>query len=111
MKNIDEFGNDPAIQRTRKIFAVMEKMDSDILKKANLSPFDARLRSVRDIRRSLYERTFSHAIKKGIYMDEAAAIELFTICQKIAFKTIGISFETGHPENKEMTALIQEILT
>jgi hypothetical protein len=111
MKIINEFDNDPDIKRTRKLFAVMEKMDSDLLQKANLSPFDTRLRSVRDIRRSLYERSFSRAFKKGIYIDEAAAIDLFTICQKIAFKTIGISFEADHRENTEMTALIQEVLT
>jgi hypothetical protein len=111
MKVIDEFGKDLAVQRTRKLFSMMEKMDKALLESLKLSPFDERLRIARDMRQDLYGKSFSLAIYRKIYMDETAALELFSHCQKIAFTKCGFEYPLQYTENPKIMALIQEAMT
>jgi hypothetical protein len=111
MKVIDEFGNDPAVQRTRKLFSMMEKMDKALLEILKLSPFDERLRVARNMRQNLYAKSFSLAIFKRMNIDEAAALELFSHCQKIAFKKCGFEYPLQYVENPKIAALIQEAMS
>jgi hypothetical protein len=110
MKTIDEFGKDPTVQRTRTLFAMMEKMEKALLERLNLSPFDKRLRIIRDMRQHLYEKSFSIAIDRGLYMNEEAALELFAHCQKIAATKCGFDYKLLHEENPKIAAIIQEAM-
>ncbi len=108
MKTIDEFGKDPTVQRTRKLFAKMESADKVLFESLRIDPLDMRVRAIRDLRQSLYEKTFMRAMKKGIYMDEDAALLLFNHCQKIAVKKNGFEYPLEFTENPELSAFIEE---
>ena len=110
MKIIDEFGKDPTVQRTRKLFSMMEKADLALIEKLDLSPFDTRLRTARTMRLNLYEKVFSLAFRKSIQVDESFALQLFMHCQKIAFAKCGFSYEPDQPEIPQIAALIKEAL-
>lgn len=110
MKTIDEFGKDPTVKRTRILFSMMEKSDSALIKRLDLSQFDERLRTARTVRLNLYNKVISLAFHKKIYVDENFALELFEHCQTIAFTKCGFSYETDQPDNPKVSALIQEAL-
>jgi hypothetical protein len=108
MKTIDTFGKDPTVQRTRKLFSLMEKMDIALFENLKLTQFDERFRTIREKRQSMYEKAFSRAMLKGYYIDEEAAILLFNHCQKIAVTKSGLSYPFEFTENPELSALIKE---
>jgi hypothetical protein len=108
MKTIDEFGKDPTVQRTRKLFSLMERMDKTLFESLKLSQFDERFRTIRETRQSLYEKSFSRAIYKGIFMDEETALELFNYCQKKAVTKCGFEYPLQYSDNPRITALIEE---
>jgi hypothetical protein len=108
MKAIDKFGNDPTVQRTRKLFSLMERMDKALFESLKLSQFDERLRTIREIRQSLYEKSFSRAIYKGLFMDEETALELFSHCQKKAVTKCGFKYPLQYTDNPQITALMEE---
>ena len=108
MKTIDEFGKDPTVQRTRKLFSLMERMDKALFESLKLSPFDERLRTIREKRQSLYEKTFSRAIFQGLFMDEEIALELFSHCQITAVTKCGFEYPLQYSDNPQITALIEE---
>ena len=107
----DDFGHDPAVQRTRNYFAQMEIMDARQIERSGISLFDPRLRKSRDMRFKLFETACSLAVRKGHRLDEDAALELFGLCQDMAFKTCGLPVSASdRPENPELLSLIREAL-
>jgi hypothetical protein len=108
MKITDEFGKDPTVQRTRKLFSMMEKMDKTLFESLQLTQFDERLRTIRETRQDLYEKAFSRAMHQGFYMDEEAALLLFNHCQKIAVTKNGFSYPFEFKENPGLYAFIKE---
>ncbi|MFH0976581.1 MAG: hypothetical protein V1874_12435 [Spirochaetota bacterium] len=108
MKTIDEFGKDPTVQRTRTLFSLMERMDKALQEGLKLSAFDARLGTIRSIRQQLYERCFTRALRKGIYMDEEKALELFSHCQKTAAARCGFAYPYEVSDDPEILILMKE---
>lgn len=111
MNTTDEFGKDPAVQKTRVLFSMMEKSDRALLESLNISPFDKRLRMIRDIRHHLYEKSFSLAMNKGFYMDKETALALFDHCQKIAVAKCGFNYPLESTENSRISGLVQEAMS
>lgn len=91
MQQIDEFGHDPGVQRTRTYFSQMEALDSRLIKTAGISRFDKRLRPARELRFRLFENASSRAYKKGFRQDENKVLALFEICQDLAFQKNGLT--------------------
>lgn len=105
----DDFGHDPNVQGARKYFSRMETMDSALIQRSGISLFDSRLRTARDTRFNLYEKSCSRAARKGIRLDESTMFELFELCQYMAFKTCGLKVSSIEPSgNQELLTLIQE---
>ena len=105
----DEFGHDPNVQRTRKYFSQMEDMDADLIKRSGISLFDPRLRDARSMRFKLFEHSCSRAVGKAIRLDERVLIELFELCQHMAFKKCELPVSSlDHPENPELMSLVRE---
>ncbi|MBU0652465.1 MAG: hypothetical protein KKG96_06245 [Proteobacteria bacterium] len=111
MNKSDDFGHDPTVQKTRNYFAQMESMDSKLIERSGISLFDPRLRDGRDMRFKLFETTCSLAVRKGHRLDECVALELFDLCQEMAFKTCGLPVSpSDRPLKSELMSLIKEAL-
>ena len=111
MEAQDEFGQDPNIQRTRHYFSRMEALDAALVERSGLSLFDPKLRAARELRFNLFETTCSQAHKKGFRLDEPLGLELFGICQEMAFKSSGLSISASPvPRDPELLSLVQEVL-
>lgn len=105
----DDFGHDPNVQSARKYFSRMEAMDSELIKRSDISVFDSRLRTARDTRLDLYEESCTRAARKGIRLDESMMFELFELCQDVAFKTCGLKVSSiGLSGKQELLTLVQE---
>jgi len=111
MNTSDDFGHDPAVQKTRKYFARMEIMDSSLIERSGISLFDPRLRDGREMRFKLFETACSLAVRKGHRLGEDMSLELFGLCQDMAFKAAGLPVSSlDRPENPVLLSLIREAL-
>ena len=111
MKDRDDFGHDPNVQRTRSYFSRMEAMDYSLIERSGISLFDPQLRAGRELRFKLFETACSLAVKKGHRLDEDTALELFDLCQERAFKTCGLPVSPlDRPEKPELNSLVEEAL-
>ena len=108
---MDDWGKAPSVQRMRKIFSMMEQIDDALIKSLGISPFEPRLRDIRDMSRELFEKSFTHCISKGISPDEKTTIELFKQCHITAFKKYGISVPgQEEPEDNQISNIIREVM-
>ena len=76
----DDWGNDPSVQKMRRIFARMEESQSDLLERLKLSPLDERLRRVRESARNLFEQVWPQAQRTGMTQNEDDAANLYLHC-------------------------------
>ena len=108
----DDFGHDPSVQRTRKIFSSMEKAQWDMLKKLKIYPFDDRLRNIRKTALDLFGKSFPLAISKGMDLDEDTSAGLYAFCLAQSLKLAGILIPDNFlPENKQLEAVVMETLS
>ena len=111
MKDSDDFGHDPNVQRTRNYFSRMEAMDSKLIERSGISLFDLRLRDGRELRFKLFKTVCSLAARKGHELDEDTMLALFGICQERAFRTCGLPVSpSDRSENPEFNSLVEEAL-
>ena len=81
MKSIeDEWGHDPSVQSTRRVFSFMEEAQQELLRRLNISFFDPRLRRSREQALELFERVWPLAVRRGILGDEKEAAPLYIHC-------------------------------
>ncbi len=80
MSTYDEWGQDPSVQKMRRIFAHMEKYQEDLIERLNLSPLDERLRRVRELTRHLFEQAWPLAQRKGLTPNEEDVASLYLHC-------------------------------
>jgi hypothetical protein len=76
----DEWGPDPSVQRMRRIFARMEKVQEELIEHLNLSLVDERLRRVREFARNLFEQAWPLAQQKGLIQNEEDVASLYLHC-------------------------------
>ena len=108
----DEFGYDPSVQRTRKIFSSMEKVQWDMLEKLKISTFDDRLRNVRKTALNLFGKAFPLAISKGVDLDEDASAGLYAFCLAQSLKPVGIDIPDKFlPDNKQLKTIVMETIS
>lgn len=86
----DEWGHDPSVRSMRKVFECMEGAQREVLGRINLSPFDSRLRRVREKARGLFETTWSLGVRQGMAMDEGHIASLYIHCLARALNSNGI---------------------
>ena len=87
----DEWGHDPRVRQIRRIFRMMEKKQQELLRQIHLSPFDARLRVIRDTARHWFGQASALADVKGLSHDEDTSIDLYMHCFERALAQAGIS--------------------
>ena len=108
----DEFGHDPSVQRTRKIFSNMEKVQWDMLEKLKISTFDDRLRNIRKTALALFGKSFPLAISKGMDLDEDESAGLYAFCLAQSLKLAGILIPDNFmPDNKQLEAIVMETIS
>ena len=90
MKSIeDEWGHDPSVQSTRRVFSFMEEAQQELLRRLNISFFDPRLRRSREQALELLERTWSKAGRRGM-MSEKDAAPLYAHCLARTLRLAGV---------------------
>jgi hypothetical protein len=106
----DNWGRDPAVQQTRRIFAEMEQTQKTLLGQARLSPFDGRLRSLRETALNLFDRATARAAGKGIRLTDNAMIGIYTGCLQQAMENAGIEISQDLlPDDGTLRALVREV--
>lgn len=106
----DKWGRDPAVQQTRKIFAEMEQAQKKLLDHAQLSPFDVRLRTVRDVALGLFDRATALAARRGIRLTDTAMKDIYTGCLLQAMKTSGMAISQDLlPDDRNVRELLCEV--
>ena len=80
MSGQDEFGRDPQIRYMRRVFAGMDKVQATLIQRLNLSPFDYRLRRVREATLTLFEQGWMLARRQGIVSSEEEIAVLYIYC-------------------------------
>ena len=89
----------------------MEAEQNKLLKKLGMSPFDIRLRSVREEARHVFERTWSLANSRGLNVDEVEIAGLYMRCLVWVLRKTGIQVPTeGLPSEEHLKVLLQGVL-
>jgi hypothetical protein len=76
----DDWGQDPSVQRMRRVFAHIETTQGKLLRRLNISPYDNRLRRWREETRTLFDRACALAAKRGVIMSEEYAASIYLHC-------------------------------
>jgi hypothetical protein len=96
----DAWGRDPAVGRLRKIFALLEARQNEVLTRLALPPLDPRVRPARERARRLWERAWSRAQNRGSDLKETNLADLYEYAFTLAFREQGV----GPPIPREWPA-------
>jgi hypothetical protein len=107
----DMWGLDPQVKHLRRVFACVEAAQKDLLETAGISPFDERLRRLRDVALTLFEKVWPVAARKGLVKNEGDAAVLYVFCLARAFSSRGIILPAGSlPDNENVARFLEEAL-
>ena len=87
----DQWGRDPSIQSMRRVFAGMEKTQTELLENLRISPLDQRLRLWRQNALRLFEQQWEQTTRLGNSLGERQVADLYITC------FIGILEKAGIP--------------
>lgn len=107
----DEFGRDPNVRQMRRVFALMEERQGDLLAAAGISPLDERLRYCRERARIVFEKAWAGAARKGQDLAEEDLAALYV--RSLARLLVGQGFsvpEQALPESQVAVHLLWEAL-
>jgi hypothetical protein len=76
----DEFGEDPAVQTMRRVFQRMEKVQERLIESSGLSPFDERLRAVRESVLRAFEQAWAERAGQGVSLTENDYAHVYEAC-------------------------------
>ncbi len=76
----DDWGKDPSVQSMRRVFAHMETVQGKLLGRLNISPYDNRLRRWREEARTLFDRAYARAAKRGVVLSEEYLASIYLHC-------------------------------
>jgi len=76
----DTWGRDPSIQSMRRVFAMMEKGQTEILAALFISPLDQRLRRWRQSALHLFEQKYKQTTDRGSRPNERQMTDLYCDC-------------------------------
>lgn len=109
MAESDQWGDDPNVRMMRRIFILMEESQKELLMALKISPFDPKLRRVRDRARNLFEQTWPIASQNGIVANESEVTLLYRYCLSHALKWSGVKV-SGHrlSESDKIARFLQE---
>jgi hypothetical protein len=87
----DDWGRDPAVQGMRRVFAMMEETQREILAALGMPPLDRRLRVWRENTLRLFEETWGKAARGGSSLAEQQVADLYGACFVHVLGKAGIS--------------------
>jgi hypothetical protein len=112
MNEMDEWGRDPSVQGMRDVFSRMEVAQEQLLDQLNISPFDSRLRGVREAAKDLFERSWALANARHVNMDAEKVARLYLYCLAFALDTCGIQVPGELLlEEEPLGRLVSEVLS
>ncbi len=76
----DKWGRDPSIQSMRRVFAGMEKTQTELLETLRISPLDQRLRLWRQNTVRLFEQQWNQTTMRGHSLGERQIADLYYSC-------------------------------
>jgi hypothetical protein len=76
----DKWGRDPSIQSMRRVFAGMEKTQTELLSALCISPLDHRLRLWRKNALRLFEQKWHETTRRGGNLGERQIADLYCSC-------------------------------
>jgi hypothetical protein len=86
----------------------MEMAQKKILEQLNLSPFDLRLRNVREKARISFDRAWASGLQQGIIEQEEDAVSLYAYCLERSLNSEGIKVPPEALPNDERIAQFVE---
>ena len=109
---MDEWGRDPSVKATRRIFKEMEKSLDDLLEQLNISPLDHRIRGWLEQALAKYERAWGEASRMGVSMDEKMAPAVYAHCLVKVIGSEGIKIPEGRlTVNKDVERELSSLLS
>jgi hypothetical protein len=112
MTDMDEWGRDPSVQFTRKVFKEMEKAQHELLKRLDITPYDLRIRRWRDQALALFETAWGVANRMGIIMDEHTASLVYVHCLAKVMGAERINIPAGIlPDSKSVERIFKEVFS
>jgi hypothetical protein len=110
MNEMDEWGRDPSVQSMRDVFSRMEVAQGLLLEQLHISPFDSRLRGVREAAKNLFERSWALANARHVNMDKEKAARLYLHCLASALGTCGVEVPSELlPGEEPFWGLVREV--
>ncbi|MFH0726212.1 MAG: hypothetical protein V2B19_07690 [Pseudomonadota bacterium] len=108
---MDEWGQDPTVQRVRSLFALMEKEQNRLLKELHLPASDMRLRHCRETALGMYERACGLAAARRLAWDENTYAAIYIGCLLREMEKRGIPIPDGVlATHQRHTDLLREVL-
>lgn len=106
----DDWGKDPSVRRMREVFSRMEHALNNILEKIDISPYDARIRTVKENALNIFERVYPVLASNISHFNDDTLIMIYIQCLKKALLLTDIQLNADiFPENKEIDSMIMEI--
>lgn len=110
MKTRDSWDLDPAVRRLRKLFALLETRQAEVLTRLTIAPLDPRVHPARELARRLWEKAWARSGDQGTQLNESRSADLYEYALLLAFEGQGISgsIPADWPA-QELRELIEEV--
>ncbi len=107
----DEWGQDPSVQRMRRIFAHMEQAQKQLLSDLGIGGFDPRLREVRTQARILFDRFWPEASRRRLVGGEETPVPFYMHCFSRTLSQTGIEVPSQvFQTNEKIVHFLNEVL-
>jgi hypothetical protein len=107
----DQFSHDPQVRFLRHAFAGMEETQDNLLKDMNVSPFDNRLRHMREMALNLFEKVWMVYNRWGASIDEQEMTDIYVCCLAHILDSQRIKVPAELlPANEKIEKLIKEVM-
>jgi hypothetical protein len=102
----DEWGKDPSVRTTRRVFAAIEAGQATLLNTAGLSTKDPCLRLVRKVALGEFEKRWAGSARAGLRLEENDVRDLYLHCLAKVLQTRGIAMRGDVPPRNPIVARI-----
>ena len=76
----DQFARDPQVRYLRRVFAGMERKQSELLERIGVVPTDYRLKRIREAALKHFEKAWMLAGRRGVVESEDEISDLYIVC-------------------------------
>ncbi len=90
MSSRDSWSLDPVVGRLRKIFALLEARQGEVLTRLAIPSLDPRVRPARELARQLWERAWARSNYRGSEVEETQMADLYEYALILAFRQQGV---------------------